>query len=79
MFGYLIDLTGSWTLPFTGSVCLLLLGAFTPVSPAKAQTTYYANVGGETPDQSVQADAFLPNELWLFEGDSIQWTFVPQN
>jgi MFS family permease len=27
VFGYLIDRTGSWTLPFTGSVCLLLLGA----------------------------------------------------
>jgi hypothetical protein len=27
VFGYLIDLTGSWTLPFAGSICLLLLGA----------------------------------------------------
>ena len=27
VFGYLIDLTGSWTLPFTGSLLLLLFGA----------------------------------------------------
>jgi len=27
LFGYLVDRTDSWTLPFTGSVCLLLLGA----------------------------------------------------
>jgi MFS family permease len=27
VFGYLIDRTGSWTLPFAGSMCLLLLGA----------------------------------------------------
>jgi len=27
VFGYLIDKTGSWTLPFTGSIGLLLLGA----------------------------------------------------
>jgi MFS family permease len=27
VFGYLVDLTGSWTLPFAGSICLLLLGA----------------------------------------------------
>jgi MFS family permease len=27
VFGYLIDRTGSWTLPFVGSICLLLLGA----------------------------------------------------
>ncbi|MGH9646491.1 MAG: cupredoxin domain-containing protein, partial [Bryobacteraceae bacterium] len=32
-----------------------------------------------TKDQSVQADAFFPNELWIFEGDSIKWTFVPKN
>src|SRR5580700_1931148 len=28
VFGYLIDRTGSWTLPFAGSIGLLLLGAF---------------------------------------------------
>ena len=27
VFGYLVDRTGSWTLPFTGSIGLLLLGA----------------------------------------------------
>ena len=27
VFGYLVDRTGSWTLPFAGSICLLLLGA----------------------------------------------------
>src|SRR5262245_30343921 len=27
VFGYLIDRTGSWTLPFAGSICLLLVGA----------------------------------------------------
>ncbi|WP_433994449.1 MFS transporter [Bradyrhizobium canariense] len=27
VFGFLIDRTGSWTLPFAGSICLLLLGA----------------------------------------------------
>ncbi len=65
---------------FPGSLCLMLLAAVLIVpAPAKAQTTYNASVGGETRDQSVQADAFLPNELWLFEGDSIKWTFVPKN
>src|SRR5579864_8631241 len=65
---------------FPGSLCLMLVAtALFLASPAKAQTTYNADVGGETSDQSVQANAFLPNELWLFEGDSIQWTFVPKN
>ncbi len=65
---------------FPASLCLTLLAAvlFVP-SPAKAQKTYNANAGGETKDQSVQADAFFPNELWLLEGDSIKWTFVPKN
>ncbi len=46
---------------------------------AKAQVTYHANAGAETKDQAVQADGFFPNELWIFEGDSIQWTFIPEN
>jgi plastocyanin len=58
---------------------MLLAAVLIAPSPAKAQTTYNASVGGETPDQAVQADAFFPNELWLFEGDSIKWTFVPKN
>ncbi|HEY2380930.1 MAG TPA: plastocyanin/azurin family copper-binding protein [Terriglobia bacterium] len=44
-----------------------------------AQKTWYANVGAETKDQGVQADGFFPNELWIFAGDSIQWTFAPKN
>jgi len=65
---------------FPGSLCwMLLAGVFFLASPAKAHSTYNAYVGGETKDQAVQADAFFPNELWLLEGDSIKWTFVPKN
>src|SRR5947209_4082154 len=32
-------------------------------------------VGGESPDGSSQALAFLPNELWIHTGDSIRWAF----
>jgi len=65
---------------FPVSLCLTVLATILMVSsPVKAQTTYNANVGAETKDQSVQADAFLPNELWLLEGDSIKWRFVPKN
>ena len=46
---------------------------------AKGATTYQAKVGAETPSESVEADAFFPNELWILEGDSIKWTFVPKN
>lgn len=57
----------------------ILLGAAL-VSPQVAKAvTYDAKVGAEPPDQSVQADAFFPNELWILEGDSIRWTFVPKN
>jgi plastocyanin len=46
---------------------------------SEAQMTWNANVGAESKDQGVQADAFLANELWISEGDSIKWTFVPKN
>lgn len=57
----------------------LMLAALVIPSSARAQTTYNARVGAETDDQSVQANGFFPNELWILEGDSIKWTFVPKN
>ena len=35
-----------------------------------------ATVGADSNDQGIQALAFLPNEMWIHEGDSIVWTFV---
>jgi len=32
-------------------------------------------VGAQSPDQGVQALAFLPNEVWIHAGDSITWRF----
>jgi plastocyanin len=58
---------------------LLLLVFIVALPAAAAQTTYVVNVGAETPDQSVQADGFFPNEVWLLEKDSIQFQFVPKN
>jgi plastocyanin len=58
---------------------MLMLAALILPPAAGAQTTYNANVGAETQDQSVQADAHLPNEFWILEGDTIKWTFVPKN
>jgi plastocyanin len=43
-------------------------------STAEAEE-WQARVGGESPDRSRQALAFLPNELWIHTGDSIRWTF----
>ena len=57
----------------------LLVTTFLIAAPALYAKTWYANVGAETHDQSVQADAFLPNEMWILAGDSIQWTFAPKN
>jgi plastocyanin len=65
---------------FPASLCLALFASILIVSsPAKAQTTYNASAGAEAKDQSVQADGFFPNEVWLLEGDSIKWTFTPKN
>jgi plastocyanin len=37
---------------------------------------WQATVGADSNDQGMQALAFLPNEMWIHEGDSIKWTFV---
>jgi plastocyanin len=46
--------------------------AFTPASAAQWQ----AAVGAESQDKARQALAFLPNEIWVHEGDTITWTFA---
>jgi plastocyanin len=39
-----------------------------------AQQTWQAKLGGQSKDMAKQAAAFLPNELWIHAGDSINWT-----
>jgi plastocyanin len=34
-----------------------------------------ATVGAQNPDRGSQALAFLPNELWIYAGDTIRWSF----
>src|SRR5262249_52752792 len=41
---------------------------------AQAQVTWNVSLGSQSPDASKQAMAFLPNELWIYKGDSITWT-----
>lgn len=60
-------------------VCLVAFLFLFGSQTARAQRIWNANVGAETKDQSGQADAFLPNEIWINAGDSIQWTWQPKN
>lgn len=57
---------------------LLLMVSLVPAT-ARAQKTWYANVGAETKDSAGQAQAFLPNEVWINAGDRVQWTWQPKN
>jgi plastocyanin len=56
---------------------MLLLA--TVMTPLLANAQYEANAGAETKNQSVQANGFFPNEVWIWAGDNITWTFVPKN
>ena len=60
-----------------GQWAIVILILFCAPTIVKAQ--WKANVGAETKSQARQADAFLPNEIWISAGDSITWTFVPKN
>jgi plastocyanin len=52
----------------------VLASAFLPRT-VEAQQVWRATAGAQSKDMSKQAIAFLPNELWIHEGDSITWTF----
>lgn len=45
------------------------------IGPNAARAQWHASVGAESPHKGRQALAFLPNELWIHEGDSIAWKF----
>jgi len=65
----------------SGLVGILALALLLSPKPAAAlgALTWNATVGAESKDEARQADAFLPNELWIYAGDSIRWTFAPEN
>jgi plastocyanin len=48
-------------------------------SAASAQQTWYVQVGAESKNEAKQVDAFLPNEIWIYVGDSITFKFAPKN
>lgn len=56
---------------------LLFLAAFVLLEGAEAQsqTQWYATAGAQSANRARQALAFLPNELWIHQGDSITWQF----
>src|SRR5258705_2589617 len=54
---------------------VLLLAAAVVSPPLHAQPQWRATVGAESKDLGREALAFLPNELWINAGDSIQWRF----
>jgi plastocyanin len=57
--------------------CMLAVSFSLFAQTASAQKTWYATVGAETRDHAEQAQAFLPNEVWINAGDSIHWTWKP--
>lgn len=55
---------------------LLLAGGLAMSAPAAgAQQTWHVQVGAESQDQAKRAEAFFPNEIWIYAGDSIKFTF----
>lgn len=57
----------------------LVAGLLTFPSAASAQQTWYVQVGAESHNEAKQADAFLPNEIWIYAGDSITFKFDPKH
>jgi plastocyanin len=43
-------------------------------SAASAPVTWHVRVGAESPDMAVTAMAFLPKDVWVNVGDTVDWT-----
>jgi plastocyanin len=50
------------------------LAALTISQTVQAQQTWQATLGAQSKDMGKQVVAFLPNEMWIHAGDSINWT-----
>jgi plastocyanin len=61
------------------TVVFISVFAFTFFAPAAVKAQWTAKVGAESKDEGRQADAFLPNEIWVYAGDSIAWHWQPKN
>ena len=59
-----------WFLP------ALLIGVVISSQPGRADTTWNVWVGAQSKDLGRQALAFLPNEIWINQNDSIAWHFA---
>jgi plastocyanin len=58
---------------FFVAVLLAVLAGFSIPQAVRAEV-WQATVGAQSKDMSKQAIAFLPNEMWIHAGDSINWT-----
>lgn len=58
---------------WVAAASLALLTSLAIPQAVQAQRTWRATVGAQSKDMGRQAIAFLPNELWIHEGDSITW------
>lgn len=63
--------------PVLLAFALVVLGS--PKTTQAQQQDWQATVGAQTSDKSHQAQAFLPNEIWIHAGDSITWTAKADN
>jgi plastocyanin len=45
------------------------------ILPSAARAQWHATVGAQSKNMARQALAFLPNEIWIHEGDTITWKF----
>lgn len=54
---------------------VIAAGLLSSALAAGAQQTWHVQVGSESHDQAKQVDTFLPNEMWIYAGDSIRFTF----
>jgi plastocyanin len=52
----------------------LVLAALIIPMAIQAEVTWNVNLGAQSTDGAKQAMGFLPNELWINQGDSITWT-----
>ena len=60
---------------FSGVLRWIVAAVVIVIVPQVVQAQWRATIGAQSRNMGRQALAFLPNEIWIHEGDNITWTF----
>lgn len=59
-------------------IAVAVVAVLVSAGSASAAMNWHATVGVDSADHAIQANAFLPREMWIDVNDTVTWTLTAQ-